>query len=120
MKKNKPKESTSLKTLGVFIFAFIVVRLFYFMFGWHGFLDQQELKKAKSYYDTEQQQLIKIVCRDSSFCWRNEEQILRIAEKCRDDIDCWKHQKEQKILQIAEKCGDNVYCLARENGQLIF
>jgi hypothetical protein len=119
MKKNKPKESTSLKTLGVFIFAFIVAKLFYFMLGEHGFLDQQELKKAKSYYDTEQQQLIKIVCRDSRFCWRNKEQILRIAEKCRDNIDCWKHKREQKILQIAEKCGNDVYCLACENHQFM-
>ena len=117
MKKNKPKESTS--SLGIFIITVIFGVLHHLVFSEHGAINQEELRKAKSYYSQEQQQLIEIVCRDRHFCWTNTGQILQIAEDCRDDIDCWKHQREQKILRIAEKCGNNVYCLARENGQFI-
>lgn len=117
MKKNKPEESTSL--LGIFISLVIFFGLYHLVFGEHGAINQEELRKAKSYYSQEQQQLIEIVCRDRRSCWRNEEQILQIAGDCRDDINCWEHQREQKILRIEEKCGNNVDCLERENSKFI-
>ena len=100
MKKNKPKELTPLEALGIFIFTFIVVKLSYLIFGEHGALDQEEIRKAKSYYSQEQQKLVKIIC-DNNLrcwkseakileCWKNEAQILEVSEMCKDDVDCWK------------------------------
>ncbi len=82
----------------IFFIIFIVFILFFENLTYR-YIVKCDLCDAKSYYSQEQQKLVKIIC-DSNLrwkseakileCWKNEEQILEVAEMCKDDVGCWK------------------------------
>lgn len=89
-----------IKKIFFIIFIIFIVFILFFENLTYRYLVKCDLCDAKSYYSQEQQKLVKIIC-DSNLggwkseakileCWKNEAQILKVSEMCKDDVDCWK------------------------------